>query len=352
MFYFISIYGDAFIQGVLTRINLILFLFLVVHVSSNVATDLGVMGSQSETINQAHVVNVSEFNESLVVGALRKGSPIILLGEQSSSYMDLLNTSLHLRGESDHSTKTVTIGVLLEKNLGRSVEHSLRVKDYSYHEDLDDVYLSWLNDSLHYPQPPFSYSAVRTEVEYQQPYGVLETRTEIVEMNDTSNKYDWYDVTVSQTLTPGSNTSESTWRWKALTYSMNGSMGVSNVVLTDYDEPPTGEAPSGFFTFLWRVLRFDLRDLFPWLYPKPIQIESFDYSDYGDELFFVKYQAPEGYLGSSEPLSVRHHYVLRVMEDMRPQFWQQTQVKYEHGDVIAAPFYVSPLLHEGYMEFQ
>jgi hypothetical protein len=72
-------------------------------------------------------------------------------------------------------------------------------------------------------------------------------------------------------------------------------------------------------------------------------------SDFNQETFTVRYQAPLGYQKSDEALETRHHYVLRVEDGEKPSFWQQSQVKYVRDGVIAAPPYYSQLLHEGYL---
>ena len=130
---------------------------------------------------------------------------------------------------------------------------------------------------------------------------------------------------------------------------MNGSTIDSNVFLSDYDQPPNDELPTGLFSFLWRVLNFNFKKLLPWLYVPELEVEGVDMSDFSRELFKVQYRAPDGFQRSDEPLSVRHHYVLRVEEGESPRFWQGTQVKYMRGSVIAGVPYYSPLMGEGYL---
>ena len=110
--------------------------------------------------------------------------------------------------------------------------------------------------------------------------------------------------------------------------------------------------PTGLFSFLWRVLNFNLKKLFPWIYVPELKVEGVDMSDFSRELFKVQYRAPDGFQKSDEQLSVRHHYVLRVEEGESPRFWQQSQVKYVKDNVIAGAPYFSPLLSEGYLELR
>jgi len=253
-----------------------------------------------------------------------------------------------LKGESDNTTVRVVNGAWV----GGSTEHSLVIKDYSFHPDHEETAIQWLNEARDFSENSFKVLAIRTEIEYHEPYGLLESKTELVKVNDTSSEFDWYDVTVTQTLTPGANTSGSDWEWGWLTYTMNGSKGDSNVFLSDYDAPPSNELPTGLFSFLWRILNFHPRDFFPWFYQSELDVEGVDMSDFSLETFTVRYQAPLGYQKADEPLEMRHHYVLRVGDGEKPKFWQQTQVKYVRVGTIAAPPYFTPLMHEGYLELR
>lgn len=293
-----------------------------------------------------------EVNTTLYREALQNGMPIVYYGENVDLFHGLHNFSLTLTGETDNSTKNVALGGLVYGTDHGSIEHSLVIKDYSYESNHIKRVNQWVFDTLEYPLTSFPISAVRTELEYQEPYGVLETLTEIIQIDDTSSEFDWYDVTVSQTLIPGANSSGSDWEWEWLTYTMNGSRGESNVFLSDYDSPPSNELPTGLFSFLWRILNFNPRDLLPWFYPPPVMVEGVDMSDFSRELFNIRYQAPDRYQKANEPLEVRHHYVLRVREGEPPRFWQQSQVKYVKGNVIAAPSFYSTLLGEGYLELR
>ena len=275
-------------------------------------------------------VNVQAFDEGLEIGL----TPVDL--------------AFSLKGETDNSTRLVFEGAWI----GSSTEHSLVIKDYTFLPDHEETANRWLNEARDFSETSYQVLGVRTEIEYFEPYGVLETKTELVMVNDTSSEFDWYDITVTQTLIPGANTSGSDWEWGWLTYTMNGSKGDSNGFLSDYDSPPSNELPTGIFSFLWRILNFHPRDFFPWFYQNELDVEGIDMSDFSLETFSVRYQAPNGYQQADEPLETRHHYVLRVGEGVKPKFWQQTQVKYVRAGVIAAPPYYSPLLHEGYLELR
>ena len=328
-------------------------MLLPVPVSAQSSTELPFVGIGHDVVEIAFIVDSeNDFNSTQYQEALLDGMPVVYYGENSGLFNELYNFSLVLTGETDNSTREVALGGLFHETKYGFVEHSLIIKGYSYEGSHLERVNEWLNETFGYPQTSFEITVARTELEYLEPYGVLETLTELVKVNDTSSEFDWYDVTVSQTLTPGANSSGSDWEWGWLTYTMNGSMGESNVFLSDYDRPPTDELPTGFFSFLWRILNFDPRDLLPWLYPPPLRVEGFDLSDFSLETFTVRYQAPDRYQKAGEPLEVRHHYVLRVREGDKPIFWQQSQVKFVKGNVIAAPPYFSLLLGEGYLELR
>ena len=256
--------------------------------------------------------------------------------------------SFILTGETDNSTRIVAASISKQGSL----EHSIILKDYTKNTDYNETINQWKDDVTSQVFSSYNVLAIRTEIEYHEPYGVLKTKTELVKVNDTSSEFDWYDVTVTQSLTPGANSSASDWEWGWISYTMNGSKEDSNVFLSDYDSPPTNELPTGLFSFLWRILNFSPRNFFPWLYVDELKVEGIDQSDFSLETFTVRYQAPDRYLRSNEPLEVRHHFVLRVFDGVNPKFWQQTQVKYVRGNVIAAPAYFSPLMHEGYLELR
>ena len=327
-------------------------MMLLVPVSAQSTGEIPHIEVYPEIVDIAFIVNTdSEFNSTKTQEALNYGIPVVYYGENPELFNELYNFSLTLTGETDNTTKNVALGGVILRRRPVLVEQTLSIKDYSYDPSHLNRSREWIAKSFSYPDTSFDVFS-RIELEYQEPYGVLETLTEIVQVNDTSSEFDWYDVTVSQTLTPGANSSGSDWEWEWLTYTMNGSMVESNVFLSDYDQPPSGDLPTGLFSFLWRILNFDPRDLLPWLYPPPIDVEGLDMSDFSQELLNIRYQAPNRYQKANEPLEVRHHYVLRVGEGEPLKFWQQSQVKYVKGNVIAAPPYFSPLMGEGYLELR
>lgn len=323
---------------------------VLAHVS---AEDAGIIGIIEDGRKTAFLVNSKfDINVTRWMGVVDKGIPVIFYGNDTDQFKRVYNSSLTLSGETDNTTRVVAIGVWLQGTGGKAVEHGIIVKDYEFTAtNLQAVY-NWLDEMQAYGDSSLVLAGTRTEVEYQEPYGVLESRIELLKVDDTSTEFDWYDVTVSQELTPGANSSGSDWEWERLTYTMNGSITESNVFLSDYDQPPTGDLPKGLFSFLWRLLNFDIRRLFPWFYVPEVVVQGVDLSDFSRGLFMVQYLAPDGFQRSDEPLSVRHHYVLRVRDGEPPRFWQGTGVKYVRGDIIAGvPFY-SPLLGEGYISLR
>ena len=299
-----------------------------------------------------HLYDVPTYNEVELASALQDGEIMVFYGNATEQFHSIQSLSLTLSGETDNTTRVVAIGVWLQESQGSVIEHVLVVRDYDDTPTILNVIQGWLEYLLADLDVPPELVATRTMVEFQEPYGVLETRVELLKVNDTSPALDWYDVTVSQELTSGSNSSGSDWECDRLTYTMNGSMLESNVFLSDYDQPPSGDLPTGLFSFLWRLLNFNLRKLFPWIYVPEIGVEGVDMSDFSRDLFMVQYHAPDGFQRSNEPLEVRHHYVLRVEDGTPPKFWQGTQVKYVKDNVIAGTPYYSPLLAEGYLELR
>ena len=331
-------------------VPLLLVLMVLAPVGADEAGIIGIIEDGRET---AFIVNSkTDLNATRWMGVLNDGIPVIFYGNDTDQFNRVYNSSLTLSVDTDNTTRVVAVGVWLQMSGERTVEHSITVKDYEFTAtNLQAVY-RWLDEMQGYGDSSLVLAATRTEVEYQEPYGVLESRNELLKVDDTSTEFDWYDVTVSQDLTPGANSSGSDWEWARLTYTMNGSMTESNVFLSDYDQPPSGELPKGLFSFLWRLLNFDVRRIFPWLYVPEVEVQGIDMSDFSRDLFMVQYIAPEGFQRSDEVLSVRHHYVLRVVDGEPPRFWQGTGVKYMRSDIIAGvPFY-SPLLGEGYISLR
>ena len=229
------------------------------------------------------------------------------------------------------------------------IHHQLLVYDYSLTEQANASVEKWQDELTALTSPDgYMIMGVVTEVDHNDPYGVLETRIEVLKMNENNTEYDWYDVTVSQTLTPGANYT-SDWEWNWLTYTMNGTYGRGNIMLSDYDPPPSHETPTGIFTFLWRLLGFDLRNYLPWIGVSEPVLESSDLSDFSLEVYRVRYSAEREYAHRDEPLEIRHHYVARVADGVAPVFWHQTQVQYTQAEDFAQVPVISPPLATGYV---
>ncbi|MCK5670326.1 hypothetical protein KAI10_03005, partial [Candidatus Bathyarchaeota archaeon] len=247
---------------------LVLMILAPVPVLARVgAEESGIIVLIEDNRETAFLVNSkNDINATRWMGVLNDGIPVIFYGNNTDQFKGVYNSSLTLSGDTDNTTNIVAVGVWLQMSGEMIVEHSITVKDYEFTAtNLQAVY-RWLDEMQAYGDFSLVLAGTRTEVEYQEPYGVLESRIELLKVDDTSTDFDWYDVTVSQELTPGANSSGSDWEWGRLTYTMNGSMTESNVFLSDYDQPPTGELPKGLFSFLWRLLNFDVRRIFPWFY--------------------------------------------------------------------------------------
>jgi hypothetical protein len=188
-----------------------------------------------------------------------------------------------------------------------------------------------------------------TQIDHHEPYGMLETRIEVLKLVEDNSEYDWYDITVTQSLTPGANYTSSSWEWNWFQYTMNGSLGNSNIFLSDYDAPSTEELPEGPFGFLWRLLGFDLRKYIPWLFPPMPRVEGIDKSDFSLELFSIRYEAPRKYKDRNKLLKKRHHYIIRFDEGKSPIFWQQTQAQYTQSHDLAQIPYITRPLASGYI---
>lgn len=290
-------------------------------------------------------INVTE-----ALNHLMGGGPVVFYGNTSLPISGLYSPRLAIGNGSVTDSRLVASGLWLQPDGTETIEHQLQVYDSSFTKaDMDSIY-SWLNELMVITTPTdYVFEGVITEIDHHEPYGVLETRTEVLKVAESNDEYDWYDVSVTQRLTPGINYTTSSWEWNWLTYTMNGSLGTSNVYLSDYSPPPRNELPNGPFTFLWRILGFDLRSLIPWLMPPEPKVEGMDMSDYSLEVFRAKYQAPKAYRYKNEPMEIRHHYVLRIDEDSLPRFWQQTQVQYTQAEDFAQIPYITPPLASGYV---
>ncbi|MBD3171617.1 hypothetical protein GF326_04030 [Candidatus Bathyarchaeota archaeon] len=299
------------------------------------------------------MVSSSEFNQSKIQNLIQCNTPVVLYGEDISSLSDVFDPSFVITNRTESSTGLVVSGFWVQETGNKTIEHQLRIYDISYHERLQDKISNWIEESAGKPLlEDYIVESIITIIEYHEPYGFIETEMEVLNLVDDNTEYDWYDVSINQRLIPGSNYSSSSWEWNWLTYTMNGSLGKSNSHLSSYDQPLSNELPRGPFSFLWRIMGFDIRDLIPWLNPPEPRVEGIDMSDFSQEVFQVRYSAQEGYMHKNEPFIVNHHYVVRVTENQAPVFWHQTQVKYIRTDDIAKIPYITPPLLSGYVEKQ
>ncbi len=222
----------------------------------------------------------------------------------------------------------------------------LVVRDTNYEEISLEAAIAWTSEPLAVPTGAqgqlYRLVSAVTEVDRRLPLGVLTSRTEIVRVSDSSTEYDWYDVTVTQTLTPGAYSGASGWRWSQLTYTMDGGQPGANVELTSYDAVTENPEPRGLFTFLLRIMTFRWSSLLPWLWGRDQGTTYTDNSDYARSLYSVRYKAPEGSDDASAPLETRHHYVVKTAEAVAPAMCTWTQVTYIKGGALSAERYMAP----------
>lgn len=277
-----------------------------------------------------------------------RGAPVVFYGDQPERLLDFYRPRIYVEGSSRGDSRLVVLGVIAAKG-NISIECVLRVLDRSFTEDALEYAYGWVEDSRGEPVDGSlseRYESVGTlrEVERHEPYGVLESTVELVcVLGDGSETYDWYDATVTQTVSPGRHLGDSGWGWSWLEYRMNGTAPGANVYLTDYDQPPAGETPVGLFSFLWRIMTFRWDEAFPWLREDPV-VQGMDMSDFSGDLFMTRYENV-GDVGT--PFTVRHHYVLRVGEGQAPMFWHQTQIKYVKGMAFNVERYITPPILDG-----
>ena len=280
---------------------------------------------------------------------LLNGDPVVFTGDNSRSIFQIYSSSLVVENSSSEDL-LVAGGLWIQGEDNETIEHQLHVYDTGLTESALESVDGWLNESSPVVTPEgYRILGIITQIDHHEPYGVLETRTEVLQLVEDNKDYDWYDVTVTQRLTPGSNYTTSSWEWNWLLYTMNGSLGASNIFLSDYDAPYTEELPEGPFGFLWRLLGFDLRNYIPWLFPPEPRIEGIDMSDFSLELFRARYEAPRRYEYRNEPFTERHHYVIRIGEGELPVFWHQTQAQYTQADDYAQIPHITQPLASGYI---
>lgn len=297
--------------------------------------------------------SASPFNESQALNYLIDGVPVVFYGNDSFNIYELYKPIFAIDNHTITDNRLVVSGLWLQKEEGTIIEHQIQIYDSSFTQEDENSIYKWI-DTIRPETTPEGYviEGLITQINHHEPYGKLETETDILRILDDNSEYDWYDISVSQHLTPGINYTSSSWEWSWLQYTMNGSLGSSNVYLSDYDPPPRNEVPEGPFGFLWKILGFDIRDLIPWLSPPKLQVVGVDMSDFSIELFKARYESPTGFKDKDKPLKIRHHYVLRTDEGIAPRFWHQTQAQYtQSGTFVQIPF-ITPPLTSGYMTKQ
>ena len=291
-----------------------------------------------------------ELDTNEVHAQLLNNIPVIFTGNNSADMYQIYSPRLVIEN-STSETQLVASGLWLQREENGTIEHQIKVHDMGLTEKAQESVNNWLNENSPVTNSAgYRIKGIITQIDHHEPYGVLWTRTEVLKLIEDNSEYDWYDVTVTQRLTPGSNYTTSSWEWNWLQYTMNGSLGASNIFLSDYDPPTTEELPEGPFGFLWRLLRFDLRNYIPWLFPPEPGVLGLDMSDFSIELFRARYEAPTRYNYRNEPIEERHHYVIRIKDGELPVFWHQTQAQYTQADDFAQISYITPPLASGYIK--
>lgn len=269
------------------------------------------------------------------------GAPVVFYGDQPELLLDFYTPRVYVEGMTSAGSRLVALGVIAATG-NSSGDSVLRVMGGAFTEDLLGHAIDWVEDSgVSSGSPSIGYERVGLlrDVERREPYGVVESTVELVRLlGDGSETYDWYDATVTQTVSPGKHRGVSGWGWSWLEYRMNGSAAGANVYLSDYDAPPRGEPPAGLFSFLWRIMTFRWDEAFPWLRDEPV-VQGLDMSDFSRELFMARY---ENMGDAGAPFTVRHRYVLRVAEGQAPTFWHHAQVKYVKGAAFNVERHITP----------
>jgi len=278
---------------------------------------------------------------------LDRGAPVVFYGDQPELLLDFCMPRIYVEGVTSDGSKLVALGVIAATG-NRSGGSALRVMGRSFTEDALGHAIDWVEDCLGAasgsPSDGYERVGLLREVERHEPYGVVESTVDLVHvLDDGSETYDWYDATVTQTVSPGEYFGDSGWGWSWLEYRMNGSAAGANVYLSDYDQPPSGETPAGLFSFLWRIMTFRWDEAFPWLRDDPV-VRGVDMSDFSRELFMVRYEN-SGDTGAQ--FTVRHRYVLRVGEGQAPMFWHQTQIRYAKGVAFNVERHITPPMLDG-----
>jgi hypothetical protein len=293
----------------------------------------------------ARFYNMDAYSEEKtleVLQSLGAGTPVVFYGEGAELLLEIAEPRIALKG----GESPVVVGVWRQGENAEDPVNVLVVRDTNYEEISLEATIAWSSEPLEAPTGAqgqlYSLVGAITEVDRRLPLGVLMSRTEIVRVSDSSAEYDWYDVTVTQTLTPGAYTGASGWRWSQLTYTMDGSQPGANVELTSYDAVTENPEPRGLFTFLLRIMAFRWSSLLPWLWGRDQGTTWTDDSDYARNLYSVTYEAPEDSDDAAAPLEARHHYVVKTAEAAAPTMSAWTQVTYIKGGALSAERYTTP----------
>jgi hypothetical protein len=293
----------------------------------------------------ARFYNVDAYSDSKtqeVLQSLGAGTPVVFYGEGAELLLEIAEPRIVLTG----GEAPIIVGVWRQGGDTEAPVSVLVVTDTNYEEIRLEEAIAWAGEPLTVPTGAqgqlYSLVGAVTEVDRRLPLGVLTSRTEIVRVADSSAEYDWYDVTVTQTLTPGAHTGASGWRWSQLTYTMDGDQPGANVELTSYDAVTENPEPRGLFTFLLRIMTFRWSNLLPWLWGTDQGTTWTDNSDYARSLYAVRYEAPEGSDDASAPLEAHHHYVVKTAEAAAPTMSAWTQVTYIKGGALSAERYTEP----------
>jgi len=292
----------------------------------------------------ARFYNMDAYSDSKTQEALQSlgaGTPVVFYGEGAELLLEIAEPRITFTG----GEAPVVVGVWRQGGDAEAPVSILVVRDANYDQINLEAAIAWTGEPLEAPTGAqgqlYSLIGAVTEVDRRLPLGVLTSRTEIVRVADSSAEYDWYDVTVTQTLTPGAHTGASGWRWSQLTYTMDGGQPGSNLELTSYDSETTNPEPRGLFTFLLRIMTFRWSSILPWLWGSDQGTTWTDMSDYARSLYAVRYEAPEGSEDASAPLEARHHYVVKTAEAAAPTMSAWTQVTYIKGGALSAERYTA-----------
>jgi hypothetical protein len=293
----------------------------------------------------ARFYNMDAYSDSKtqeVLQSLGAGTPVVFYGEGAELLLEIAEPRIALTG----GDAPIVVGVWLQGGDAEAPVSVLVVTDANYEEISLEEAIAWAGEPLTVPtvaqRQLYSLVGAVTEVDRRLPLGVLTSKTEIVRVSDSSAEYDWYDVTVTQTLTPGAHLGASGWRWSQLTYTMDGSPPGANVELTSYDAVTENPEPRGLFTFLLRIMTFRWSSLLPWLWGRDQGTTWTDNSDYARSLYAVRYEAPEGSDDAAAPLDARHHYAVKTAEAAAPTMSVWTHVTYIKGGALSAERYTTP----------